>query len=664
MNEYEELCIMRDAISRYNDLYYNTSTPEIEDAEYDKLFSKYKSLVLKRYSDNTEFLHLLNFVGHSTLSKKKIQHLSKMYSLKKANSISDVKGFIKSISNTIERNQHFTFLCEEKIDGLSFSLTYKNGILQHAATRGDGTEGEDITSNVLKIAKIPRKISTHTATLEIRGEIFITREDFTHLKERHESSNPRNTAAGLLRNSNLTVDNPLQYFMYSISGDIHFTSQHQVLSKLQDMGFCINTNHIVTHYIDKIEEFYTSVLHNREALPYDIDGLVYKLNEIALQERLGYTQHAPRWAIAHKFPSEIVKTRLNTIKLQIGRTGVITPVAELEPVKICGVIVKQASLHNRDFITEHDIREHDSVLIKRSGDVIPYVISSYNAMRESNSATFEFPKRCPCCDSELEHDGALIRCRMHTSCSDQMREYIKYFASRNVINIKGLGSKVVDFLWNNEIICNALDIFTLEIRQFLGIIDLYQFNGWGHKSINNLFSEIRAKRHITLAKFLHSLGIHHIGLSNAQLISNHFQSFIKFKRFLLDHNDADNQKLLNINGIGDKILESFIGFISENKDMIFALSNWIKISDSQENSTSNSIFNGKYLVFTGKLERWTRQEIKSISEKYGAKILNNISKNVDYVIAGKDAGSKLHRAKELEIQILTEEELDNMLLTS
>ncbi|MFU7502975.1 MAG: NAD-dependent DNA ligase LigA [Candidatus Tisiphia sp.] len=659
-------------IEKYNKAYHQEDTPLISDAEYDQLFNLNLELEKK-------FPHLVlansptKQIGSLAAEKfSKVKHINPMFSLSNAFDNEDVSEFINRIKNFLRLDSFQPIFCEPKIDGLSFSATYKNGILTAAATRGDGFIGEDITENIKTIKYFPHSIVLDTAILEVRGEVYINKQDFLLLNQAQELSkkdkfaNPRNAAAGSLRQlyPNITASRPLRYFVYAMGSSSNkiTDSQDALLDKLKELGFIVNNIGKLAYSEDDLKSFYEYLNLSREELPYEIDGVVYKLNDFALQQRMGFIARSPRFAIAHKFPAIVGQTKLINITLQVGRTGVLTPVAELEPLSIGGVRVSRAALHNYQEIIRKDLRINDYVFLQRAGDVIPQITAVDFTRRSSESQKIDMPKLCPSCGSNLHYnqETIIIRCDNGLNCPAQNYERICHFSSKNALNIDGLGKKQIQFLLKESLIKNLVDIFYLQNNNEKSLVKLENMVGWGRISVENLFANIEKSKTVPLNKFIYSLGIRHIGEQNAKLLAREFQnygSFIEVMESLLKGDQPMYQRLNDLEGIGDKILLDIINFfdIKENLQIIHKLSKILEIQDYSD-QTTKTVLTGKVVVFTGSLLTISRAEAKSQAEKLGAKVSSSVSSATALVVAGSDAGSKLKKAKELGIKIIDEDE--------
>ncbi|BFD45900.1 MAG: NAD-dependent DNA ligase LigA [Rickettsia endosymbiont of Sergentomyia squamirostris] len=667
-------------IEKYNKAYHQEDTPLISDAEYDQLFNLNLELEKK-------FPHLVlansptKQIGSLAAEKfSKVKHINPMFSLSNAFDSEDVSEFINRIKNFLRLDSFQPIFCEPKIDGLSFSATYKNGILTAAATRGDGFIGEDITENIKTIKHFPHSIVLDTAILEVRGEVYINKQDFLLLNQAQELSgkdkfaNPRNAAAGSLRqlDPNVTASRPLRYFVYAVGSSSNkiADSQDALLDKIKELGFIVNNIGKLAYSENDMKSFYEYLNLSREELPYEIDGIVYKLNDFTLQQRMGFIARSPRFAIAHKFPAIIGQTKLINITLQVGRTGVLTPVAGLEPLSIGGVRVSRATLHNYQEIIRKDIRINDYVFLQRAGDVIPQITAVDFTKRSSESPKIDMPVLCPSCGSQLHYnqETIIIRCDNGLNCPAQNYERICHFTSKNALDIDGLGKKQIEFLLEKSLIENPVDIFYLQNNNEKSLVKLENMVGWGRISVENLFANIEKSKTVPLNKFIYSLGIRHIGEQTAKLLAREFQNygnFIEAMESLLKGDQPMYQRLNDLEGIGDKILLDIIDFfdIKENLQIIHQLSKILEIQDYNQ-QTTETVLTGKIVVFTGSLLTLSRAEAKSQAEKLGAKVSSSVSSATAVVVAGSDAGSKLRKAKELGIKIIDEDEWLELVYTN
>ena len=639
----------------HNDLYFNKDNPEISDQEYDKL---------KREIIDLENSHVFlkkidkisNYVGAPPLNKfKKLKHLRPMLSLSNAFGKSDMIDFIKKIHNFLNlRNLNLEFTCEPKIDGISATLIYEKGFLTKGISRGDGIIGEDILENLKTISSIPKKINSKKIPdlLEVRCEIYIGKKDFENLKK--DFANPRNAAGGSLRQKNPkeTSKIPLRYFAYGFGAvePMLFDKQSEFLSTIKNWGFTVNPHSEVISNIDEIESQYKKIDSLRSSLNYDIDGLVYKVNDLKFQKRLGNTSNSPRWAIAYKFSAEKAKTKINDIIIQVGRTGAITPVAKVEPVNVGGVVVSNATLHNEDEINRKDIRVGDTILIQRAGDVIPQVVSVDLSKRSKTSNKYIFPTKC-LCGSETKKEfsqstkkqDAVRRCFKGYDCKFIAKEKLKHLVSKEAFNIDGLGKKVVEQFWDLSLVRVPSDIFKLNY------IKIQELEGWGELSIKNLKKAIEKSKFITLDKFIFSIGIRHIGQENAKILAGFFGTIQEFTKLF----DLRNRKkillnLADLDGIGDTQIQSIDNFFSNNTNTRISI-DLIKELSIKNYSVENTggKFSNKKLMFTGGFENMSRSEAKEIVEKNGGKVMGSISKKLNYLVIGnsKPTKKKLNKQK-------------------
>jgi DNA ligase (NAD+) len=622
-----------------------------------------------------------------------------MMSLDNAFTIEDVRDFIGTVRNFIVEikppTEPIDLIIEPKIDGLSCSLRYQRGHLVHGVTRGNGIEGEDVTANVKTIKDIPHKLVGHDRPeiLEVRGEVYMTDKDFLNLNAEQESlgpkgklfANPRNAAAGSLRQKNpqITKGRPLQFFAYSwgeVSSPFAVTLW-EARKKLAAWGFTLNEPSSRLTVDDPtcapLLDFYRSMEVQRSSLGFSIDGVVIKVDRLDWQDRLGYVSRAPRWAMAWKFSPERALTTVQQITVQVGRTGKITPVANLTPISVGGVLVSRATLHNQDEIERKDIRERDTVVIQRAGDVIPQVVEVVKERRPEDSVPFVFPRHCPECKSLLsrEADEADTFCTGGLVCPAQAKERLRHFVSRNAFDIEGLGEENINLFYEKELIRTPVDIFTLEERDKLSENPLSSWKGWRgdkkkggqFKRATNLFNAINRARIVSLDRFIYALGIRQVGEATARLLARHYGSFNNWRTNMsraIDSESDARKELTSINGIGANMAEDIVAFFSESQmqDLLDQLTKpigknepLVKITDFESLSTESAI-TGKTVVFTGKLEKMTRSEAKSRAERLGANVSSSVSKKTDYLVAGPGAGSKAKEARELGIKTLTEEE--------
>ncbi len=664
-------------LAYYDDLYYNKDAPAISDARYDILAKRLKDIEarfpqLKRPDSRSER------VGSPIRSGfTKAKHLSPMLSLDNAFKDTDLSDFLDRARRFLglPMDQEIPCFAEPKIDGLSASLRYEKGIFIQGTTRGDGVVGEDATLNFKTIKDIPQKLKgTNIPDLiEIRGEVYISKEDFLKLNEERQAAgedlfaNPRNAAAGSLRqlDSRITAARPLKFFAYSLSSNLpHIPTQQALLKQLEEWGFPTAHLTMLCHNLADIHQYYQRVYHERSALDYDIDGVVYKVNSMDLQAALGFIARAPRWAIAYKFPAQRGETVLKAINIQVGRTGVLTPVADLEPINIGGALIARATLHNQDELARKDIRVGDHVIVQRAGDVIPQVVEVLPSTAQ-RSEPFEFPKVCPSCGSSVirEKDEAAIRCTGGFNCPAQSVELLKHFVSKHAFDIDGLGGKSIQFFWDQNLIKSPLDIFTLEARDKESLTPLRLQEGWGDLSAKNLFEAIRAKHQIFLDRFIYALGIRHVGQVTARVVAQHYGTFSGWwgalKQASVGIETEAYQELLTIEGVGDIVADSLCRFAGDhrNQELVEKLAEHLQIQEIAPIATElNHPLSGKTLVFTGTLKDMPRPEAQEIARKLGAKVTNTVSKKTDFVIVGEDPGSKATTAEKLGVKVLNEEE--------
>lgn len=659
--------------------YYQNDAPYLDDAAYDKL---------RRLNDALEakFPALIRNdspskrVGAMVKSEfKKVELSVPMLSLADIFSEEELKDFIMSIKRFLNSSDDIIFTSEPKMDGLSFSALYVNGIFTRGSTRGDGKIGEDITENLKAIRGFPLFLNKEAPEVfEVRGEVFMSKADFLALNQKNEEehkktfANPRNAAAGSLRqlDTRITKERRLSFLVYTWGevSEIRWKSQVEFLEYVKELGFPVNPYNKVCRNEQELLDSFETLMENRADLPYDIDGIVYKVNDLELQKRLGFLTRTPRWAIAHKFPAEQAITRLNNIRVQVGRTGALTPVADLEPVNVGGVLVSHATLHNEDEIKRKDIRIGDMVIIQRAGDVIPQVVSVLTEKRSTELPEFQFPTVCPECGAHAirEEDEAVRRCTGGLSCPAQAVERLKHFVSREAFNIEGLGDKVIDEFYKEGIIKTPYDIFTLEERNKPAdlfsasqSLNLENREGWGKKSVSKLFDAINMSKSISLQKFIYALGIRQVGTATAYLIAKHYHTFTAFMSAMIQQ---DLQLLVSIDGIGPAMAKDIVEFFKEehNLSVINDLLSVISIEEFEGIANTTSEIFGKTIVFTGTLTTLTRSEAKSKALAFGAKVAGSVSTNTDYVIAGENAGSKLKKAQELGVKVITEEEFNRI----
>ena len=677
-----ELERLAQEIAAHDEAYYQNDAPSISDAAYDKLRSR-NAEIEKRFPKLVRSDSPSGRVGAAPLDKfDKVKHQRPMLSLDNAFSDDDVSEFIQRIRRflNLKENETVDVTAEPKIDGLSASLRYENGEFVQGATRGDGEIGEDITQNLRTIKNIPLSLTSKDVppVLEVRGEVYMSHADFQHLNDRQEKegkpifANPRNAAAGSLRqlDPRITARRPLMFFAYAwgeVSSEPAET-QMGVLEKFSAWGFSVNDLTAVCSSVDDVLKIYAEIESQRASLGYDIDGVVYKVNRLDWQQRLGFVSRSPRWAIAHKFPAEKAQTVLKDIEIQVGRTGTLTPVARLGPVTVGGVVVSNATLHNQDEIERKDIRVGDRVIVQRAGDVIPQVVEVIKEPEKKRSKPYVFPDKCPVCGSNAVRSinpktgkpDAARRCTGGLSCPAQAVERLKHFVSRNAFDIDGLGAKQIEKFHDEGIVNQPADIFTIERRDGEEFNRIEDWEGWGETSVRNLFNAIDERRRIDFDRFLFSLGIRHIGDTSAGLIARTYGSFRTFynaMKLAADEESDARAELLAIDGIGEVVALSMIEFFSEahNIEAVDRLLAEVEVTDAEAPAADSEVA-GKTIVFTGTLEKMTRSEAKVKAESLGAKVSGSVSSKTDYLVAGPGAGSKLKKAQELDVTVLTEDE--------
>lgn len=669
MNEKKIIDLYKTKLSllkKHNKLYFSQDNPEITDSEFDNLKQEVISL-----EEKNKFLIELKlrkeFVGSPPSSKfKKVKHLKPMLSLSNAFNIKGMDDFMSKIRNFLNlKHINFEFSSEPKIDGISATLVYEKGILKKGLSRGDGITGEDILENLKTIKEIPKIIKDKNvpSLLEVRGEIFIGKKDFKNIKGNF--ANPRNAAGGTLRqkNSKETSKIPLKYFAYGFGAldPLTFKTQSDFLKSISKWGFSTNPLVKVVKNLGEIQKYHEQIDSIRSSLDYDIDGIVYKINDLKLQKRLGNTSNSPRWAIAYKFSAEKAITKIKDIIIQVGRTGAITPVAKVEPVTVGGVVVSNATLHNEDEIIRKDIRIGDTIQIQRAGDVIPQVISVNTSKRNKNSLKYIFPEKCLC--GEITHKeinkntkktDAVRRCLKGYECKFIARERLKHIVSKDAFNIDGLGKKVIDQFWDLKLVRKPADIFKIDYNK------IEKIEGWGQLSISNLKKAIDKSKIIELDRFIFSLGIRHIGQENAKILASFFKSINKFSDLFNENNRKIILKnLLDLDGIGEIQIDSIDNFFSKtrNREIVLNLIEELKVN-SFKSKNKKGKFSNKTLMFTGGFEKMSRSEAKSIVEDNGGKVLGTISKKLDILVSGnsKPTKKKIEIAKKMDIKVIQEKD--------
>ena len=682
----DELARLAASINEANSAYHGDDNPIMTDAEFDFLKKRNLEIELRfpEYKRSDSPTEKIGSLPSETFSK--IKHSKKMFSLANAFKNSDLYDFDEQVRRFLNFGvaDPLEYTVEPKIDGLSLSLRYEKGKLVFAATRGDGTTGENVTANALRISDIPRNLSTKIDILEVRGEVYMEHKDFETLNQNQGFlgkkifANPRNAAAGSLRQLDpvITAERPLKFLAYAwgeLAEPLDKT-QFGAIKKLKDLGFKTNSHTKLCKNIDEALSHYNKLSKIRSELGYDIDGIVYKVDSLNLQSRLGFRSTTPRWAIAHKFPAEYSWTQLQSIDIQVGRTGALSPVARLKPVTVGGVVVSNATLHNQDYIEGRDnsgkeiragkdIRINDWVEVYRAGDVIPKISDVDLTRRLEDSTAYRFPSSCPECGSEAVRDegDAVIRCTGGINCSAQAIEKLKHFVSRKAFDIEGLGGKQIELFFVDETLSvkEPADIFTLELRDQNNLTKLKERPGFGKKSATNLFDAIKKRKTIELSRFIFSLGIRHVGENVAKLLARHFLTWSKFVQAMSIAQNSESQEYLDlvaIDGIGIAVVNSLVSAfgVGKERNNIDRLVKHLVLLDEILPDNDTSSLSGKTLVFTGTLEKMSRSEAKSLAENLGAKVSGAVSAKTDLVIAGPRAGSKIKKAEELEIEVLDE----------
>ena len=671
-------------IAYHDRLYHEKDAPKISDAAYDALRRRNEAI-------EKRFPHLIRTDSPSqkvgaTPSRgfAKVSHAYPMLSLDNGFSSEEMEDFTKRIQRFLGISHFIDLIAEPKYDGLSCSLTYKAGHLIQAATRGDSLIGEDITANIRTIRDIPQVLlkDAPSFSIEIRGEIYMERADFIALNQEREKvgealfANPRNSAAGSTRqlNPEITASRPLKFFPYALmgEGESFFTTQSDIFTAFKKWGFRVNPFSQICHSLEEVFSFYEEMARKRPDLPYDIDGVVYKVNDLKLQNRLGFVARSPRWAIAYKFPAEKAQTIIRDIRIQVGRSGVLTPVAELEPITVGGVVVSRATLHNQDEIERKDIRIGDHVIIQRAGDVIPQVIESIKDKDHVQRPPYRFPEVCPVCASHVfrEPGMAATICAGGLICGAQAALRLHHFVSKGAFDIDGLGLKHIESFYKEGLIKTPGDLFRLQERDRGSLKPLRSREGWGVKSVENLFAAIEERQTISLERFIYALGIPQVGQTLAKTLAYEYGSLKNWRSSLeaaANHPDGDAyHHLISIDGIGENIAADLLAFIQEphNQDVLTDLESLLTVQDMIPLNTTGSPIVGKTVVFTGTLMRLTRQEAKARAESLGAKVSGSVSAKTDYVIVGENPGSKVTKARELGVQILTEEDWIHLVNTT
>lgn len=646
-------------LNQYAHEYYVQDRPTVEDFVYDKLYQELVDLEAKHPRLIQEDSPTQRVGGIVSAGFEKVTHEIPLYSLNDAFSEADLIAFDRRVTRALGYAPHYT--CELKIDGLSISLRYENGKFVRGATRGDGTIGENITENIKTVRSIPLEL-TQPYSMEVRGECYMPKTSFVQLNQGREEAglevfaNPRNAAAGSLRqlDSKVTAQRQLSSFIYTVAdaGMLHVTNQEEALKELGTLGFKINPESRVCETIEEVWAYINEYQLTRSELPYDIDGVVIKVNEFTAQDNLGFTVRAPRWAIAYKFPPEEVETTIEAIEWTIGRTGVVTPTAVMTPVKVAGTTVSRASLHNRDYIEAKDIRLNDQVVIYKAGDIIPEVAYVITDKRPADSQVYDIPTRCPVCESELVHlaEEVALRC-VNPKCPAQMKEGLNHFVSRNAMNIDGLGPRILEQLFEKNLVHDVADLYNLTESDFL------QLDKVKEKSANNFLEAIQKSKENSVERLLFGLGIRHVGAKAAKILMEHFGDIVTLSQ-------ASKEDIANLYSIGQVIADSVVNYFDhdEVRELIAEFQaagvNLRYLGKTASDlATIDSVFKDKRIVLTGKLSHFTREEAKAKIENLGGTIVGSVSKKTDFVIAGEEAGSKLTKATTLGITVWTEAEM-------
>lgn len=652
---------LRTELNKYRRAYYTKDAPLVEDSFYDQ---KYQQLLQLEHqfpdlvtTDSPS--QLVGDIPSSNLSK--VTHKVPMLSMGDVFSFAELEEFNERVKSAIGHPVDYSV--ELKIDGLAVSLIYQQGRLVQGSTRGDGTIGEDVTNNVLTVQNIPQRLS-QPLNIEVRGECFMPKAAFARLNNQREQNgettfaNPRNAAAGSLRqlNAQVTAHRQLSTFIYTVVNPekVTLATQNQALRKMAQLGCNVNSERIISHDLQGVKEYIAKYQNLRDQLPYGIDGVVLKVNDFTLQKQLGNTVKVPRWEIAYKFPPEEAQTIIHEIEWTVGRTGTVTPTAVMDPVQLAGTMVNRATLHNMDMIKQKDIRLGDTVLLHKAGDIIPEVSQVMLSQRPNNTRPYKVPENCPSCGSKLVHlkDEVALRC-INPMCPAQVKEGLTHFASRNAMDINGLGPKIVEQLWHLHLVNDVADLYRLNYQ------DLEKIEGFQEKSINNLLQAIDRSRQNSLEKLLFGLGIRHVGAKAAKLLA---QKFLKMSNLMQAHKN----EILAIDTIGETIANSLQVYFSnpEVQQLITELTNLnvnMKFKQPQTTVTIKNSFSHQAIVITGTLANYKRQELSSLLENLGAHVTNSVSKKTDLLITGEHAGSKLSKAQKLGIRVINEEQLQQML---
>lgn len=666
-------------LKKHDEAYYQKDAPLVSDAEYDALRRRYEEIEAK-FPDLRTLDSLSRKVGAAPARGfAKVRHAVPMLSLENAFSEEDVADFVARIRRflNLKPDEELAFTAEPKIDGLSMSLRYEDGELVNAATRGDGQEGEDVTANIKTLKDVPHKLKGKKIppVCEVRGEVYMTKADFLALNKRQAEAggqifaNPRNSAAGSLRqkDSSITASRPLRFFAYTWGEmtTVAEDTQSEMIKWLGSIGFHVNPIWKLCHSAEELLAFHQKVGTDRAKLEYDIDGVVYKVDRLDWQSRLGFVSRTPRWAIAHKFAAEKATTVVRDIEIQVGRTGALTPVAKLEPVTVGGVVVQNATLHNQDEIERLSVRIGDTVVIQRAGDVIPQVVEVVQDKPRGKKA-YKFPTECPCSlKTEVVREmiaggeqGARAHCTGEFACPFQRTQHLMHFVSRRAFDIEGLGEKQIELFYEKGWVTEPAHIFTLQARDKK--INLKELEGYGETSVRNLYQSIEARREISLERFIYALGIRHVGETTAIALARGYGSWDAFHDASLKvvkKDEEAREEMDALDQIGETVIDAIADYFGEshNRKMVERLVEQVTIKDAEKPKTDTAVA-GKTVVFTGSLEKMTRDEAKAMAERLGAKVSGSVSKKTDLVVAGPGAGSKLADAKKHGVKVLTEDE--------
>ena len=669
---------LRSEIARHNKLYFELDSPQISDAEYDRLMQELKALERQHPELITPESPTQRVGGQPSGKFAKVRHSVPMLSLANALADEDVIDFVERIRRFLKLGSgvQIDFTAEPKIDGLSLSLRYERGELVSGATRGDGSEGEDVTANVKVVADIPHRLSGGglPEVCEVRGEVYMTRSAFLALNEQQARAgrtvfaNPRNSAAGSLRqlDPSITAGRPLGFFAYAWGemSALPARTQWGMLEWFAQRGFKTNPLAQLRHSVEQLLEFHREMELKRATLDYDIDGVVYKVDRLDWQQRLGFVSRDPRWAVAHKFAAQRATTVVKAVEIQVGRTGALTPVAKLEPVTVGGVVVSNATLHNEDYIRTLDVRIGDTVTVQRAGDVIPQVLGVVRERRPQDAQPYQFPQICPCPlktrvvreQTAAGEQGAIARCSGEFACPHQRIEHLRHFVSRHAFDIEGLGEKQITLFFEQGWIKEPADIFTLAARN--RDIQLEEHEGFGEVSVRKLLAAIEARREISLERFIYALGVRHVGETTARALARGYGSWSALHAacLALARGDVEaRQEMDAMDQIGDTVIESLASYFSDqhNAGIVERLTAQVRVR-AAERPARDSALAGKTIVFTGSLQKMTRDEAKALAERLGAKVSGSVSKKTDLVVAGPEAGSKLKKAAELGVRVLDE----------